>query len=138
MSKPQTSKNLTLGDETPKLMWSPMGKLVPQLPMVVTFSYELRFRHVIARWKVISQNYTFHHQTLTLSIFQLCKTKKHCLGLQNNPESTIRCVDMKTYKIIQLDQVRGHQYPLGICVGLDISPKVQNHNYKEVQKNVLN
>jgi hypothetical protein len=34
-------------------MWAPMGKLVPQLPGVVTFAYDLRFRHVIARWKGI-------------------------------------------------------------------------------------
>ena len=29
--------------------------------------------------------------------------KKQCLGPQNNPESTTRCADMKTYKISQLD-----------------------------------
>jgi hypothetical protein len=32
----------------PKVMWAPMGKLVPQLPGVVTFAYDLRFRCVIA------------------------------------------------------------------------------------------
>ena len=45
-------------------MWSPMGKLVPQLLGVIHFSYELRFRCVIAHWKVISENYTLHHQNL--------------------------------------------------------------------------
>ena len=68
MPKPSTSKNLTLGDETPKFMWAPMGKLVPQLPEVVTFAYDLRFRRMIARWKGILENYTLHHQTLTSSI----------------------------------------------------------------------
>jgi hypothetical protein len=48
-------------------MWAPMGKLVPQLPGVVTFAYDLRFRHVIAHWKGILENYTLHHQTLTPS-----------------------------------------------------------------------
>jgi hypothetical protein len=48
-------------------MWAPMGKLVPQLPGVVTFAYDLHFRHVIAHWKGIFENYTLHHQTLTLS-----------------------------------------------------------------------
>ena len=51
----------------PKIMWASMGKLVPQLPRVVTFAYDLRFRRVIARWKVISEKYTLFHQTLTPS-----------------------------------------------------------------------
>jgi hypothetical protein len=52
----------------PKVMWASMGKLVPQLPGVVTFAYDLRFRRVIAHWKGIFENYTLFHQTLTLSI----------------------------------------------------------------------
>jgi hypothetical protein len=51
----------------PKVIWAPMGKLVPQLPRVVTFVYNLRFRCVIAHWKGIFENYTLCHQTLTLS-----------------------------------------------------------------------
>jgi len=54
-----------LGDETPKLMWAPMGKLVPQLPGIVNFSYDLRFRHVTACCKGLLERYTLHHQTLT-------------------------------------------------------------------------
>jgi hypothetical protein len=50
---PHTSKNRTLGGETPKVMSAPMGKLVPQLLDVVTFAYDLCFRHVIAHWKGI-------------------------------------------------------------------------------------
>jgi hypothetical protein len=52
----------------PKIMWTLMGKLVPQLPGVINFSYELRFRCVIACWKSIFDKYTLCHQTLTLSI----------------------------------------------------------------------
>jgi hypothetical protein len=48
-------------------MWAPMGKLVPQLPEVVNFAYDLHFRCVIAHWKGILEKYTLHHQTLTLS-----------------------------------------------------------------------
>ena len=48
-------------------MSAPMGKLVPQLPEVVAFAYDLHFRHVIARWKGISVKYTFHHWNLTMS-----------------------------------------------------------------------
>jgi hypothetical protein len=67
MPKPQTSKNLTLGDETPKFMWAPMGKLAPQLPRVVTFAYDLCFRHMIAHWKGIFEKYKLRCQNLTLS-----------------------------------------------------------------------
>ena len=64
-SKTIDIKNLTLGDETPKFMWAPMDKLVPQLPGVITFVYNLRFRHVIAHWKGIFEKYTLCCQTLT-------------------------------------------------------------------------
>jgi hypothetical protein len=33
-----------------------MGKLVPQLPRVITFVYDLRFRRVITYWKDIFEN----------------------------------------------------------------------------------
>jgi hypothetical protein len=36
-----------------------LGKLVHQLPGVVTFAYDLRFRRMIARWKDLSENYNF-------------------------------------------------------------------------------
>jgi hypothetical protein len=39
-------------------MWAPMGKLVPQLHEVVTFAYDLCFKHVIAHWKGILDKYT--------------------------------------------------------------------------------
>jgi hypothetical protein len=45
-------------------MWAPMGKLVPQLPVVVTFAYNLHFRRVIAHWKGIFEKYTLFHQNL--------------------------------------------------------------------------
>ena len=50
----------------PKVIWAPMGKLVPQLLGVVNFLYDLHFRHVIACWKGILEKYTLYHQTLTL------------------------------------------------------------------------
>jgi hypothetical protein len=88
----------------PKVMWAPMGKLVPQLPGVVTFAYNLHFRHVIACWKGIFKNYTLCHQNLN-SVYSLtvASQKKHCLGPQNGPRSTERCTNMKNSKISQLD-----------------------------------
>jgi hypothetical protein len=36
-----------------------LGKLVHQLPGVITFAYDLRFRHMIARWKGIVEEIHF-------------------------------------------------------------------------------
>jgi hypothetical protein len=35
-----------------------LGQLVHQIPGVVTFAYDLRFRHTIAHWKGLSKDYT--------------------------------------------------------------------------------
>ena len=40
-----------------KVMWPHLGKLVHQLPWVVTFAYNLCFRHMIAHWKYLSKDY---------------------------------------------------------------------------------
>jgi hypothetical protein len=40
-----------------------LGKLVHQLPGVVTFAYDLRFRRVIARWKGIIEEIHFGAQS---------------------------------------------------------------------------
>jgi hypothetical protein len=42
---------------------------IQKLPRVINFAYDLHFRRVIARWKSLSKNYTFHFQTLTPSTF---------------------------------------------------------------------
>ena len=34
-----------------------LGKLVLQLPGIVNFAYDIHFRHMIARWKDISEAY---------------------------------------------------------------------------------
>jgi hypothetical protein len=57
-------------------MWAPMGKLVPKLPEVVNFAYDLHFRHVIDHWKGILKKYTLFHQNLTLSIVLSWQAKK--------------------------------------------------------------
>jgi hypothetical protein len=67
-------------------MWARWGKLVHQLPGVITFAYDLHFRRVIACWKGIFENYTLCCQTLNLSIFDCGKPKKCCLGPQNGPK----------------------------------------------------
>jgi hypothetical protein len=49
-------------------LWVSWCNLVPQLPRIVSFEYNLCFRSVIAHWKGILENYTFLHQNLTSSI----------------------------------------------------------------------
>jgi hypothetical protein len=63
-----------------------LGKLVHQLPRVITFAYDLRFRHMIACWKGLSEDYTFFCY-LSKVILVLEISKKHCLGPQNGPTS---------------------------------------------------
>jgi hypothetical protein len=53
-----------------------LGKSVHQLPGVVTFAYDLHFRHMIAHWKDLSEDYNickkFH-----VEIFQPQHTPKN-------------------------------------------------------------
>ena len=57
-------------------MWASMGNLVPQLPRVVTFAYDICVRCVIDRWKCISENYTLCCQTLSTPTVWLWRAKK--------------------------------------------------------------
>jgi hypothetical protein len=47
-----------------------LGKLVHQLPGVVTFAYDLRFRRVIARWKGIVEEINFRGSIMPLDIIK--------------------------------------------------------------------
>ena len=47
-----------------------LGKLVYQLPEVVTFAYDLRFRRVIARWKGIIEEIHFGGSITPLAIIE--------------------------------------------------------------------
>jgi hypothetical protein len=59
----------------PKFMWAPMGKLVPQLLRVITFSYNLYCRCVITRWKDIFKKYTLCCQNLTIYSLTVARQK---------------------------------------------------------------
>jgi hypothetical protein len=54
-----------------------LGKLVHQLPGVVTFAYDIRFRRVIARWKFIIKEIHFLGSIMPLNIIE-----------NNDPEKT--------------------------------------------------
>jgi hypothetical protein len=45
-----------------------LGKLVHQLPGVITFAYDLRFRRMISRWKVIFKEIHFGVSIMQLDI----------------------------------------------------------------------
>jgi hypothetical protein len=61
-----------------------LGKLVHQLPGVVTFAYDLRFRRTIDRWKGLYEDYTVCRY-LSKVILTVAIPQKHCLGPQNDP-----------------------------------------------------
>ena len=60
-----------------------MQKLVHQLIGVVTFAYDLHFRHMIAHWKGIVEWINFMHNIKGNSILKTFFPKKHRLGPQN-------------------------------------------------------
>jgi hypothetical protein len=65
-----------------------LGKLVHQLPGVVTFAYDLRFRRMIARWKDLSENYNFWLEQHRSTIHVAPRfPKKRRLRPQNGPGS---------------------------------------------------
>jgi hypothetical protein len=47
-----------------------LGKLVHQLPGVVTFAYDLRFRRMIALWKGIVEEIHFGGSIMNLDIME--------------------------------------------------------------------
>jgi hypothetical protein len=53
-----------------------LGKLVHQLPEVITFAYDLRFRRVIARWKGIVEEINFGGSIMPLDIIENLYLKK--------------------------------------------------------------
>jgi hypothetical protein len=63
-----------------------LGKLVHQLPGVVTFAYDLSFRRTISHWKGLSEDYTFLCY-LSKFILNVASPKKCFLGPQNGPAS---------------------------------------------------
>jgi hypothetical protein len=53
-----------------------LGKLVHQLPGVVTFAYDLRFRRLIAHWKGIIEEIHFGGSIMPLTIIENLDIKK--------------------------------------------------------------
>jgi hypothetical protein len=64
-----------------------LGKLVHQLPGVVTFAYDLRFRRVIARWKGIVEEIHFGGSIMPLVIIENLDLEKTSFGPSKWPEN---------------------------------------------------
>jgi hypothetical protein len=64
-----------------------LGKLVHQLPGVVTFAYDLRFRRVITRWKVSSRRFILGAQSCLRLSLKTSISKKLHLGPQNGQKN---------------------------------------------------
>ena len=64
-----------------------LGKLVHQLPGVVTFAYDLYFRHVIACWKGIIEEIHFGVSIMTSVIIENLDLENFHLDPQNGPVS---------------------------------------------------
>jgi hypothetical protein len=92
-----------------------LGKSVHQLPRVVTFAYDIRFRHTISHWKYLSEDYKyqkFHEEYILIATYP----KKCHLGPQNGsgslgPEKLLKIVNYKNCQkdvLSQLEKVGGH------------------------------
>ena len=80
-----------------------LGKLVHQLPGVVTFAYDLRFRHMIAHWKDLSEDYNIFEKIPWWNFATATYPKKHRLGPQNCSRSSGL---EKLLKIVNCQNVR--------------------------------
>ena len=57
-----------------------LGKLVHQLSGVITFAYDLRFRHMIARWKGIVEEIHFWGEIIPSMIIENIDPEKPSFG----------------------------------------------------------
>jgi hypothetical protein len=95
-----------------------LGKLVHQLPGVVTFAYDLHFRRVIARWKGIIEEIHFGGSIMTLSIIEELDTEKPSFRPSKWPHKLkllkiVNCQKCQKTVLSQLEKVGGHRYPSG-------------------------
>jgi hypothetical protein len=96
-----------------------LGKLVHQLPGVVTFAYDLRFRRVIARWKGIIEEIHFGGSIMPLAIIENLDLKKPSFRPSKWPRKLKPAKNSKLPKLpenhvlSQSEKVGGHRYPPG-------------------------
>jgi hypothetical protein len=91
-----------------------LGKLVHQLPEVVTFACDLRFRRMIAHWKGIVEEINFGGS----GIIENLDPGKHSFRPSKWPRKLkllkiVNCQNCQETVLSQLEKVGGHQYPPG-------------------------
>jgi hypothetical protein len=96
-----------------------LGKLVHQLPGVVTFAYDLRFRRVIARWKGIVEGDSFWGINHAFgSIIEHLYLKKPSFRPSKWPRKLnllkiVNCQNCQKTILSQSEKVGCHRYPPG-------------------------
>jgi hypothetical protein len=95
-----------------------LGKLVHQLPGVVTFAYDLRFRRVIARWKGIVEEIHFGGSIMPSAIIEHLDLKKPSFRPSKWPRKLnllkiVNCQNCQKTVLSQSEKVGGHRYPPG-------------------------
>jgi hypothetical protein len=95
-----------------------LGKLVHQLLGVVTFAYDLRFRHVIARWKGIVEEIHFGGSMFPLNTIYKIHPEKPSFRPSKCPRKLkllkiVNCQNCQKTILSQLEKVGGHRYPSG-------------------------
>jgi hypothetical protein len=95
-----------------------LGKLVHQLPGLVTFAYDLRFRHVIAHWKGIIEKIPFMGSIMHLDINEEIYLEKPSFRPSKWPRKLkllkiVNCQNCQKIVLSQLEKVGGHRYPSG-------------------------
>jgi hypothetical protein len=95
-----------------------LGKLVHQLPGVVTFAYDLHFRRMIARWKGIIEEIHFGGSIMPLAIIEKLDPEKPSFRPSKWPRKLkllkiVNCQNCQKTVLSQLEKVGGHRYPPG-------------------------
>jgi hypothetical protein len=95
-----------------------LGKLIHQLPRVVTFAYYLHFRHVISYWKGIIKDVHFGGPIMPLAIFEELDPEKPSFRPSKWPQmlkllKIVNCQNCQKTILSQLENMGGHQYPSG-------------------------
>jgi hypothetical protein len=108
-----------------------LGKLVHQLPGVVTFAYDLRFRRVIARWKGIVEEINFGGSIMPSSIIEHLDLKKPSFRPSKWPRKLnllkiVNCQNCQKTVLSQSKKVGGHRYPPGSNISGLEDPRVQD------------
>jgi hypothetical protein len=108
-----------------------LGKLVHQLPGVVTFAYDLRFRRMIAHWKDISEEYNICEKNSMMKFWSRNIPQKMSFRASKRlqklgPKKLLKIVNCQNGQktvLSHLEKVGGHRYPPGSklyhCVVLD-------------------